>query len=194
MSKAKENPAPTEKDLRMVWLDMEMSGLDPEKDKVLELAMIVTDAQLVTLATSPVWVVHQSDAVLQGMDKWNQSAHGKSGLIDRVKASIHTEAMVSSEAIDFLKAWVNPRTSPICGNSVHQDRRFLNAFLPELESFFHYRNIDVSTLKELARRWAPELYQKSQKMKLSKHTALADIQESIDEMRFYRDELMRLPG
>lgn len=189
----KQNPQPpTEKDLRMVWLDMEMSGLEPPRDKVLELAMIVTDHHLTTLAVSPVWVVHQSQEVISAMDKWNQSAHGKSGLIDRVLASTKSELDVESEAITFLKEWVGERISPICGNSVHQDRRFLNCFMPKLENYFHYRNIDVSTLKELARRWSPALYQQTQKLKQSKHEALADIQESIEEMRYYRDHFLNL--
>ena len=195
MTKKTNTQETNEKTLRMVWLDMEMSGLEPghDKDRVLELAMIVTDHHLNTLATSSVWVVHQDDVVLDGMDKWNQSVHGKSGLIDRVKASTLNEAQVETEAIDFLRQWVDERTSPICGNSVHQDRRFLNCFMPKLEYYFHYRNVDVSTLKELARRWSPTLYQETQKMKRSKHEALADIQESIEEMRHYRDRFLSLP-
>lgn len=190
----KKNEAqPTEKDLRMVWLDMEMSGLEPARDRVLELAMIVTDAHLNTLATSPVWVVRQDEALLKAMDKWNQSTHKKSGLIDKVLASNTDEKQVETEALAFLKQWVNERTSPICGNSVHQDRRFLQAHLPQLENFFHYRNIDVSTLKELAKRWSPALYQHTQKQKQSLHTALADIQESIDEMKYYRAHFLKLP-
>lgn len=193
MSK-KKTPVPSEKDLRMVWLDMEMSGLEPERERILELAIIITDHHLNTLATSPVWVVHQHDDLLDGMDKWNQSAHKKSGLIDRVKASTQSEGQIEGEVLAFLRDWVGERISPICGNSVHQDRKFLQAYMPKLENYFHYRNIDVSTLKELARRWAPELYQKTQKLKQSKHEALADIQESIEEMRFYRDHFLNLPA
>lgn len=180
------------KDLRMVWLDIEMSGLEPAEHKILELALIVTDHNLETLATAPVWVVHQEDAVLNVMDKWNTSTHSKSGLIDKVKNSTLSESNVENSAIEFLKQWVDKGISPICGNSVHQDRRFLQTYMPKLEAFFHYRNVDVSTLKELARRWSPEIYKQTQKQKSSKHEALADIEESIAEMRYYRDNFLKL--
>lgn len=180
------------KDLRMVWLDIEMSGLEPDQHKILELAIIVTDQNLETLATAPVWVVHQEEDVLAAMDKWNTSTHTKSGLVERVTNSRLDEKTVEKEAIEFLKQWVSDKTSPICGNSVHQDRRFLQSYMPKLESFFHYRNVDVSTLKELARRWAPEIYKQTQKQKNSKHEALADIEESIAEMKYYRDNFLKI--
>ena len=175
---------------QLVWLDMEMTGLDPERERIIELAMIVTDNNLELIAESPVWVVHQSDAQLDAMDDWNKSTHGKSGLIERVRASQVSEAEAEARMIEFLQQWVPARSSPMCGNSVCQDRRFLARWMPHFEAWFHYRNLDVSTLKELAKRWRPEVY--AGVKKVGAHTALADIQESIAEMRHYRDTFLRL--
>ena len=177
-------------DTNLIWIDMEMSGLSPDTDRVLEVALVVTDAQLNTIAEAPVLVVHQSDAVLDGMDNWNKGTHGKSGLIDKVKASTLDEATVEAQMIAFLKEHVPNRTSPMCGNSICQDRRFLARHMPQLEAYFHYRNLDVSTLKELARRWKPKLLEGVTKE--NKHTALADIYESIEEMKYYRDNFIKL--
>jgi len=168
----------------LIWIDMEMTGLKPETDRIIELALIVTDANLDVLAQAPVWVVHQEQSVLDAMDSWNQGTHGKSGLIDKVKNSTLAEATVEHQALEFLRAWVPPRTSPMCGNSICQDRRFLARWMPSLEEFFHYRHVDVSTLKELCRRWRPELMKGIPKE--GRHEALADVQESIDELRYYR--------
>ena len=176
----------------LVWLDMEMSGLKPDTDRILEIALIVTDANLNVIATAPVWVVHQADAVLDGMDAWNKGTHGKSGLIDRVKASNLDEAAVEQECIAFLKQHVKAGTSPMCGNSICQDRRFMARYMPKLEAYFHYRNVDVSTIKELARRWQPELVKGF--VKKQAHTALADIEESIEELRYYRDRFFTPAG
>jgi oligoribonuclease len=172
----------------LIWLDMEMSGLLPDTDRILELAAVVTDAELNVLAESPVLVIHQSDAVLDGMDAWNKGTHGRSGLIDKVKASILTEAEASAQMIAFLKQYVPAGKSPMCGNSICQDRRFMARYMPELESYFHYRNLDVSVFKELARRWKPEIY--SGFKKASRHEALADIYESIDELKYYREHFI----
>jgi oligoribonuclease len=174
----------------LVWLDLEMSGLDPDKDRILEVAMIVTDQDLNVLAEAPVLVVHQSDAVLDGMDAWNKGTHGKSGLIDKVKASTLSEADVEAQMLAFLKEYVPERTSPMCGNSICQDRRFMARHLPALEAYFHYRNLDVSTLKELAARWRPGLKEGVQKA--NSHTALADIRESIEELKYYREHFIRM--
>jgi oligoribonuclease len=174
----------------LIWIDMEMSGLAPDTDRVLEVALVVTDAQLNTVAEAPVLVVHQTDAVLDGMDAWNKGTHGKSGLIDKVKASTLDEAAVEAQMIAFLKEHVPNRTSPMCGNSICQDRRFLARHMPALEAYFHYRNLDVSTLKELAKRWKPKLLEGINKE--NKHTALADIYESIEEMKYYRDNFIKL--
>jgi oligoribonuclease len=174
----------------LIWLDMEMSGLLPDSDRILELAAVVTDADLNVLGESPVLVVHQSDAVLDGMDAWNKGTHGRSGLIDRVKASTLAEAAASQQMIDFLKNFVPAGKSPMCGNSICQDRRFMARYMPELEAFFHYRNLDVSVFKELARRWKPAVY--SGFKKTSKHEALADIYESIDELKYYREHFIKL--
>lgn len=171
-------------EMNLIWVDMEMSGLDPQANRILEVAMVITDAQLQTLAVAPVMVIHQSDAVLDAMDSWNKGTHGKSGLIDKVKASTTTEASAEEALLDFLKGYLPAGKSPMCGNTVHQDRRFLARYMPKLESFFHYRNIDVSTIKELCRRWNPELMKGFEKR--GAHTALADIQESIEELEFYR--------
>jgi oligoribonuclease len=174
----------------LIWIDMEMSGLNPDTDRVLEVAIVVTDSQLHTVAQAPVLVVHQDDDVLARMDDWNKSTHAKSGLIDRVKASKLTEAQVEERMLAFVTEHVPPRTSPMCGNSVHQDRRFLVRYMPKLEEYFLYRNLDVSTLKELVRRWRPDLV--SGLTKLGKHEALADVQESIEELRYYRDYFLRV--
>ncbi len=175
--------------LNLLWIDMEMSGLLPETDRVLEVAIVVTDAELNTVAEAPVLVVHQPDAVLDGMDSWNKGTHGKSGLIDRVKASTLDEAAVEAQMLAFIRQHVPERTSPMCGNSICQDRRFLARHMPKLEAFFHYRNLDVSTLKELAKRWRPGLAEGFKKS--SKHEALADIYESIEEMKYYREHFIQ---
>ncbi len=174
----------------LVWLDMEMTGLDPAKERIIELAMVVTDANLNVLAESPVWVVHQEDAVLDAMDNWNKGAHGKSGLIEKVKASALSESEVEAQALAFLKPYATKDKSPLCGNSVHQDRRFMVLWMPKLEDWFHYRNLDVSTLKELAKRWRPDLIKSFKKAQ--KHEALADIHESINELKHYREHFLRL--
>ena len=174
----------------LIWLDMEMSGLQPDTDRILELAVVITDAELNLVAVSPVLVVHQSDAVLDGMDDWNKSTHSRSGLIDKVKASALDEAAACQQMLDFLKQHVPSNKSPMCGNSICQDRRFMARYMPELETYFHYRNLDVSVFKELARRWRPTIY--SGFKKASKHEALADIYESIDELKYYREHFIRL--
>lgn len=177
----------TRKNDRLVWVDMEMSGLFPETDRILEIAMIVTDGDLNIVAEGPVLVVHQEDAVLDRMDAWNKGTHGKSGLIDKVKASTLTEADVEAECLAFLKQHVKSSISPMCGNTIHQDRRFMNRYMPKLEAYFHYRNIDVSTIKELCKRWQPEVAKGFSKQQA--HTALADIIESVEELRYYREKL-----
>ena len=177
-------------DTRLVWVDMEMTGLDPEKERIIELAAVVTEPDLTVVAESPVLVVHQSDELLDAMDKWNKSTHGKSGLIDKVRASTLSESEAQAQMIDFLSKHVPAGKSPLCGNSVSQDRRFMFRYMPDLERFFHYRTIDVSTLKELARRWRPALLKGFEKR--SKHEALADIYESIDELRYYREHFINL--
>jgi oligoribonuclease len=174
----------------LIWIDMEMSGLDPDKERILEIAIVVTDGQLNTVAEAPVLVVHQPDALLDAMDDWNRSTHGKSGLVDRVKASTLSENDAEDRMLAFLEQHVPPRISPMCGNSVHQDRRFLARYMPRLEAFFLYRNLDVSTLKELARRWKPEIMLGLTKH--GKHEALADIYESIDELKYYREHLLKV--
>lgn len=174
----------------LIWIDMEMSGLNPETDRVLEIACVITDAQLNIVAEAPVLVIHQPDAVLDVMDNWNKSTHRKSGLIDRVRASTLGEAQAEEQMIAFLAQYVPSGVSPICGNSVHQDRRFLVRYLPQLDGYFHYRLIDVSTLKELARRWKPEVL--NGMVKHGKHEALADIHESIEELRYYRAQIMKI--
>jgi oligoribonuclease len=174
----------------LVWLDMEMTGLEPERERIIELAMIVTDNNLVTIAESPVWVVHQSDAQLDAMDDWNKKTHGNSGLIARVKASTLDDAAVEAAALAFMKEHVPERSSPMCGNSIGQDRRFMVRYMPQLEAWFHYRNLDVSTLKELCKRWKPEVAKGV--VKKGAHTAMADIVESIEELKYYRDNFIRL--
>jgi oligoribonuclease len=177
-------------EFNLVWLDMEMTGLDPDNDRIIEVAVVVTDPDLNVIAEGPVFAIHQSDATLDKMDNWNKGTHGKSGLIDRVKASTVTEAQAEQELIAFLKQHVPANKSPMCGNSICQDRRFMARGMPKLEAFFHYRNLDVSTLKELCRRWKPELA--SGFKKAQKHTALADIVESIEELRYYREHFIKL--
>jgi oligoribonuclease len=177
-------------EFNLVWVDMEMTGLDPDNDRIIEVAVIVTDPELNVIAEGPVFAIHQSDETLDKMDNWNKGTHGKSGLIDRVKASTVTEAQAELELIAFLKKYVPANKSPMCGNSICQDRRFMARGMPKLEAFFHYRNLDVSTLKELCRRWKPELA--SGFKKHQKHTALADIVESIEELRYYREHFIKL--
>jgi oligoribonuclease len=174
----------------LIWLDMEMTGLNPDSDRIIEVAMVLTDANLEVVVESPVLVVHQADSVLDGMDAWNKSTHGKSGLIEKVKASTLDEATVEQQLLEFLKQHVPERASPMCGNSICQDRRFMARWMPKLEAYFHYRNLDVSTLKELAKRWKPEVAQGIKKH--GKHEALADIHESIDEMKHYREHFIKL--
>jgi oligoribonuclease len=174
----------------LAWLDMEMTGLDPDRDRIIEVAVVITNAQLDTIAEAPVLVVHQPETVLAAMDEWNRSTHGKSGLVDRVRASLLAEADVENRMLAFLAEHVPSRVSPMCGNSICQDRRFLARWMPRLEAYFHYRNLDVSTLKELARRWKPELAKGVTKQ--GKHEALADIHESIEELRYYRENFIRL--
>ena len=182
-------PALAFNDQNLIWIDMEMTGLYPERDRIIEIAVVVTDPQLTVRVEGPVFAVHQSDEALNAMDAWNKGTHGRSGLIDRVKASTITEEQAQEQTIEFLKRFVSKSTSPMCGNSICQDRRFLANYMPRLESFFHYRNLDVSTLKELARRWKPDLL--SGFKKAQKHTALADIHESIDELAYYREHLLK---
>jgi len=180
---------PRQNEFNLVWVDMEMTGLDPDNDRIIEVAVIVTDPELNIIAEGPVFAIHQSDATLDKMDNWNKGTHGKSGLIDRVKASTVSEAQAEQELIAFLKQYVPSNKSPMCGNSICQDRRFMARGMPKLEAFFHYRNLDVSTLKELCRRWKPEVatgFKKHQK-----HTALADITESIEELRYYREHFIQ---
>ena len=174
---------------RLIWIDMEMTGLKPDADRILEVALVITDHDLVPIAEAPVWVVHQEDAILAGMDSWNQSTHGRSGLVDKVKASKLDEPAIEAAALDFLRQHVGPKLSPMCGNSICQDRRFLARWMPSLEDYFHYRNLDVSTLKELARRWKPEVLKGVPKE--GKHEALADVYESIAELRYYREQFVR---
>jgi oligoribonuclease len=173
----------------LIWIDMEMTGLQPDADRVIEIAMLVTDPQLNVLATGPVLVVHQPGEVLDAMDTWNKSTHAKTGLIERVRASSLTEVDAERQALQFVSAHVPANVSPMCGNSICQDRRFLARWMPRLEAHFHYRNLDVSTLKELVRRWKPELKAFS---KEGKHEALADILESIEELKFYRKNVMTI--
>ena len=173
----------------LIWIDLEMTGLDPDNDLIIEIATVITDKNLVILAQGPVLAVHQPEAALAGMDDWNQQHHGQSGLIARVKASTIDAAEAERQTIDFLKQWAPENTSPICGNSIGQDRRFLYRYMPKLEAYFHYRNIDVSTVKELASRWAPEV--KDGFKKASSHQALDDIIESIEELRYYREHFIK---
>lgn len=177
-------------DSHLVWVDMEMTGLDPDRDRVIEIASIVTDSSLNILAEGPVIAVHQCDVVLAGMDEWNTTHHTRSGLVDRVRASDMDEAAAARATLNFLAGWVGERVSPMCGNSICQDRRFMARHMPTLEAFFHYRNLDVSSLKILAQRWRPDLYAALDKK--SAHLALEDIRDSIAELRFYRDTFLQL--
>jgi oligoribonuclease len=185
-------PAATLKksDQNLVWLDCEMSGLDPEKERLLEIAVVVTGPDLSPRIEGPVLVIHQSDAVLDAMDAWNKGTHGRSGLIDKVKASTLDEATAEKELIHFISRYIPKQGSPMCGNTIGQDRRFLVKYMPKLEAYFHYRNLDVSTLKELAKRWKPAAYNGFKKQQA--HTALADVHESIEELAHYRDTFLRI--
>jgi oligoribonuclease len=177
-------------EFNLVWVDMEMTGLEPDSDRIIEVAVVVTDMHLNILAEGPVFAIHQSDETLDKMDAWNKGTHGRSGLIERVKASTVTEADAEAALITFLKNFVPAGKSPMCGNTICQDRRFMARGMPKLEAFFHYRNVDVSTLKELCKRWKPEIvggFKKHQK-----HTALADIIESVEELRYYREHFIKL--
>ena len=199
MSQARETqPEPSQdnamkkqrNEVNLIWVDLEMTGLDPETDRIIEVAVVVTDPDLNVLAEAPVYAIHQSDIVLDSMDAWNKGTHGHSGLTERVRASNVTEAMAEDALIEFLEAYVPKGKSPMCGNTICQDRRFMAKTMPRLEAYFHYRNLDVSTLKELSRRWRPELVNGFKKQQ--KHTALADIMESIEELRYYREHFIRL--
>jgi oligoribonuclease len=183
-------PPSAPNETHLVWVDMEMTGLRPDVDRIIEVAVVVTDSGLEILARGPVLAIHQPDAVLAGMDAWNTATHTRSGLVERVRASTITEAEAQRTLLAFLAPWVPPGKSPMCGNSVCQDRRFMARTMPELEAFFHYRNLDVSTVKELARRWRPDVARGFAKR--SAHTALADVEESIEELRHYRDRFFAL--
>jgi oligoribonuclease len=178
----------TKNDANLIWIDLEMTGLSPERDRIIEIAVVVTDAQVTTRVEGPVFAIHQSDAVLDAMDAWNKGTHGRSGLIERVKTSTIDEAHASAEVIAWLSQYIGAGKSPMCGNTICQDRRFLAHHMPALEAFFHYRNLDVSTLKELARRWKPAALEGLTKAQA--HTALADVHESIDELLHYRRTLL----
>jgi oligoribonuclease len=186
MNAAAEDPATVLalNDQNLIWIDLEMTGLSPERDRIIELAVVVTDPQLTRRVDGPVLAIHQSDAVLDAMDSWNKNTHGKSGLVGRVRASTIDEAAAEAAAIGWLRGYVAAGKSPMCGNTICQDRRFLANHMPRLEAFFHYRNLDVSTIKELARRWRPALLDNVKKNQA--HTALADVHESIDELLYYR--------
>ena len=175
-------------DDNLIWIDLEMTGLFPDTDRIIEIAVIVTDAQFTQRIEGPVFAVHQSDAALDAMDDWNKGTHGRSGLIERVKSSTFDETTVEAQVIEFLALHVPKGKSPMCGNSICQDRRFLAKTMPKLEAFFHYRNLDVSTLKELAKRWKPEILAGFKKAQA--HTALADVHESIDELAYYREHFL----
>ena len=189
-------PAPTQanpatlapSDQNLIWIDLEMTGLYPDTDRIIEIAVVVTNPLLGQRVEGPVFAVHQSDAALDAMDAWNKGTHGRSGLIDRVKASTIDEAQAEAHVIEFLKQYVRRGKSPMCGNSICQDRRFLARTMPALEAFFHYRNLDVSTLKELAKRWKPEILAGIKKAQA--HTALADVHESIDELAYYQEHFL----
>ena len=187
---AQTSPVLVKSDQNLVWLDCEMTGLDPEVERIIEIAVIVTGPRLEIRTEGPVLVIHQSMDQLDRMDAWNKGTHGKTGLIDKVKASTLTESDAESVLLDFLSRYVKKKGSPMCGNSIGQDRRFLAKYMPKLEAFFHYRNLDVSTLKELSKRWRPEVYNSFKKQQ--RHTALADVHESIDELEHYRKHFIRL--
>lgn len=176
-------------DQNLVWIDCEMTGLDPEKERLLEIAVIVTGPQLLPRIEGPVLVIHQSDELLDKMDNWNKGTHGRSGLIDKVKLSSISEEEAERQVLSFLAKYLPKGTSPLCGNTISQDRRFLVKYMPKLEAFLHYRNVDVSTFKELAKRWRPEVY--SAFKKRQSHTALADVHESIDELEHYREHFLK---
>ena len=177
-------------DDNLVWIDCEMTGLDPEKERLLEIAVIVTGPHLTPRIEGPVCVIHQSDELLDKMDAWNKGTHGRSGLIDKVKASATSEQDAEEAILAFIKKYVSKNASPLCGNTISQDRRFLVKFMPKLEAYLHYRNLDVSTLKELSKRWKPEVFNSFKKQQ--KHTALADVHESIEELAHYREHFIRL--
>lgn len=181
-------PTLAKSDHNLVWLDCEMTGLNPQTERIIEIAVVVTGPSLEPRIEGPVLVIHQSDELLDKMDAWNKGTHGRSGLIDKVQSSTLSEAQAEQEIIEFLKKYVPKGKVPMCGNSIGQDRRFLALYMPQLEAFFHYRNVDVSTLKELAKRWKPEAY--SSFKKAQKHTALADVHESIEELAHYRTHLL----
>ena len=185
-----DSPAPSlaKSDQNLVWIDCEMTGLDPEVERLIEIAVVVTGPQLHPRIEGPVLVVHQSEALLDRMDAWNKGTHGRSGLIDKVRASVLSEAQAEEQLLAFLAKYVPKATSPMCGNTIGQDRRFMAKYMPKLEAYFHYRNIDVSTLKELCKRWHPELVKGFTKKQA--HTALADIEESIEELKYYRDKFI----
>ena len=196
MSQATEAAAPSTpaaparpNEFNLIWVDMEMTGLDPDTDRIIEVAVVVTDSELNILAEGPVFAIHQSDEIMDGMDAWNKGTHGRSGLIERVKTSTVTEADAEAALIEFLKQYVPAGKSPMSGNTICQDRRFMARGMPKLEAFFHYRNLDVSTLKELCKRWKPELA--SGFKKHQKHTALADILESVEELKYYREHFIK---
>jgi oligoribonuclease len=186
---ADTEPLLKKSDQNLVWLDCEMTGLDPDKERIIEIAVVVTGPQLTPRVEGPVLVIHQPDELLDQMDAWNKGTHGRSGLIDKVKASSLTEADAEKELLAFLAKYLPKGTSPLCGNTIGQDRRFLVKYMPKLEAFFHYRNIDVSTFKELAKRWRPEVYSAFKKQQ--SHTALADVHESIDELEYYRTHFLK---
>jgi oligoribonuclease len=177
-------------DDNLVWIDCEMTGLDPEKERLLEIAVVVTGPNLTPRVEGPVCVIHQSDELLNKMDAWNKGTHGRSGLIDKVKASTTTEQDAEEQILAFIKKYVSKNASPLCGNTISQDRRFLVKFMPKLEAYLHYRNLDVSTLKELSKRWKPEVFNSFKKQQ--KHTALADVHESIEELVHYREHFIKL--
>ena len=189
-SPAEPLPHLPKNDDNLIWLDCEMSGLDPERERLLEIAVIITSPDLSIRVPGPVVVIHQADTVLNAMDAWNKGAHGLIGLTEKVKASTTSEADAEKQLLAFIKKYVSKSKSPMCGNTIGQDRRFLVKYMPRLEAYFHYRNLDVSTLKELARRWRPELHAAFKKHQ--KHTALADVEESIEELVYYRDTFLRL--
>ena len=192
MNETPPTPAPAlaKSDQNLVWLDCEMSGLDPDKERLLEIAVVVTGPDLTPRIEGPVLVVHQDDALLEAMDSWNKGTHGRSGLIDKVRASRLTESEAEQQLLDFVAQFIPKHGSPMCGNSISQDRRFLVKYMPRLEAYFHYRNLDVSTLKELARRWKPAAYSAFKKQQA--HTALADVYESSDELAHYRETFLKL--
>jgi oligoribonuclease len=177
-------------DQNLVWIDCEMTGLDPENERLIEIAVVVTGPNLESRTEGPVIVIHQSDELLDKMDAWNKGTHGKSGLIDKVKASAVTEAQAEQQILDFMARYVPKHSTPMCGNTIGQDRRFLVKYMPKLEAFFHYRNLDVSTLKELAKRWRPDVFAAFKKQQ--SHTALADVYESIDELLHYREHFLKV--